>query len=159
MTQPQKNTALTFAIIAGLFSLPLTWMTIRGARMQGGLGDMFNSMLGEMTVNVTGLNGHLTFLVKTPIWFIVSVAIAASVLQLMQSSKTFAIPHVVEWLTAIVAVAWVFFPIVMVLFSDKATLGIGLLLGFVSAVIPAICLATSSSQKQALEPDFDNAGV
>ena len=41
MTQPQKNTALVFAIAAGLISLPLTWMTIRGATIQGGFRDMF----------------------------------------------------------------------------------------------------------------------
>jgi len=53
---------------------------------------MFNSAFGGMTIDVTGLNGHVTFLFKTPIWFIVCVAIAANALQLMGNSKTFAIP-------------------------------------------------------------------
>ena len=155
MTQSQKNTALAIAIVAGLISLPLTWMTIRGATIQGGLGEMFNSMLGGMTIDVTGLNGHVTFLFKTPIWFIVGVAIAASVLQLMHNFEMFAISRIVEWLTSIVAVAWVLIAIIIALFSGQASLGIGSLLGLASSVIPVVCLAIPTPRKQ--ESDSNNS--
>ena len=141
MTQPQKNTALAFASVAGLISLPLTWMNIRGATIQGGFGDMFNSAFVPITIDVTGLNGHVTFLFETPLWLIIGVAIAASLLQLMRNSKMFAIPRFAEWLTAIVAVAWISLAVIVALFSGTASLGIGCLFGLASAVIPVICLA------------------
>ncbi|GIX01047.1 MAG: hypothetical protein KatS3mg111_4379 [Pirellulaceae bacterium] len=148
MTQPQKNTALVCGIVAAVLSLPLTWMTIQNAQIQGGFGNMFNS-LGGMTINVTGLNGHLTFLIKTPIWFIVCVAISANVLQLMASSQSFAIPKVAQWATAIVATLWVGLAVLIAIGSGKATLGIGALLGFASAVIPVVCLFLTSRSSQA----------
>jgi len=151
MTQPQKNTVLAFAIVAGVISLPLPWMTITEATIQGGFGNMLNSPFGRLTIDVTGLNGHVTFLFKMPIWFIVGIAIAASVLQLMHNSKMFAIPRFAEWLTSIVAVTWVAFAIIIALLSGKATLGIGSLLGLASAVIPVVCLAIPATQTQAMD--------
>ncbi len=139
MTQPQKNTALVCGIVAAVLSLPLTWITIRNAQVQGGFGTMFNPF-GGMTFNITGLNGHLTFFVKTPIWFIVSVAIAANILQLMSGSPSFAIPDIAQWGTAIVATLWLVLPVLTTIGSGKATLGIGALLGLASAVIPVVCL-------------------
>ncbi len=162
MTQPQKNTALAFAIVAALISLPLTWMTIRATpQIQGGLGDLgelFGAMLGEMTVNVTGLSGHLTFPFKTPIWLIVAVAIAANVLQLMRNSKVFAIPRFAEWVAALVAIAWIGLAVTLALFSGKATIGVGSLLGLASAVIPILCLAIPSSKKPESDSDSDGSG-
>lgn len=148
MTQPQKNTALASAIVAGVISLPLTWMTIRPETMESplNLNDILNSPFRVMTFNVTGFNGHVTFPFRTPIWFIVGIAIAANVLQLMQNSKMFAISRVAEWLTSIIAVAWVLVVIIVALLSDRASLGIGSVLGLASAVIPIVCLAIPESQ-------------
>ncbi len=143
MTQPQKNTALAAAIVAALLSLPLTWMTIQNAQIQGGFGNMFNSF-GGMTINVTALNGHVTLLFKTPIWFIVCIAIVANVLQLMAGSKSFAIPKFAQWATAIIATAWIGLTVILAISSGKATLGIGAMLGLLSAVIPIICLFMTS---------------
>ncbi len=97
MNQQTKNTMLVVAILAGLLSLPTTWMTIRNAQFQGGMGEMFNTAFNNMTIDVTGLNGHVTFLVKTPIWLIVVLAIAASAMQLMQASQAFAVPQLLVW--------------------------------------------------------------
>jgi hypothetical protein len=145
--QQHKNSLLALAIVAGLLSLPMTWMTIRGAQILGGFGEMFNFAFDGMTIDVTGLNGHLTFLVKTPIWFIILVAIAASVVQLMRGSKTFAIPSAVEWGIACVAVAWVGLALVIALFSGKASLGIGALLGLFAAATPfaMLCLPSAAA--------------
>lgn len=158
MTQPQKNTALVFGIVAGLASLPVTWMTLHNAQMEGGLGEMFNSAFGGgITLNVTALNGHVTFLVETPIWLVVGVAITANVLQLMRSSKMFAVSLAFAWLTAIVAVAGIGFIVVSALVSGKATLGVGALLGVVSAMVPLFCLAIRSSGEQISVSNSPNA--
>jgi hypothetical protein len=153
MTQPQKNTALAFAILAGLISLPLTWMTIHNAKLESGFGDL--SAFAGITVEVTGLNYQVTFPLKTPFWCIIGVAIAASLLQLMRNSKMFAIPRFAEWLTAIVAVAWISLIIIVTWFSGEVSLGIGSLFGLASAVIPVVCLAIPASRKQTV--DSNNA--
>lgn len=144
MTQPQKNTALATAIVAALLSLPLTWMSIQNVQFHGSLDSLFNSF-GGMTINVTGLDGSVTFLVKAPIWFIVCIAICANVLQLMAGSKSFAIPRFAEWATAIIATTWIGLTVIIAMFSGKATLGIGALLGLLSAVIPVVCLCMATS--------------
>lgn len=153
MKQPHKNSLLALAIVSGLLSLPTTWMTIHGAQFQGGFGnmrdpafgEMFNPVFGQMKIDVTGLNGHFTFLVETPIWFITLVAIAASIVQLMRGSKIFAIPAAVEWSIACVAVGWVGLAIITALFSGKASLGIGSILGLFSAATPLAVLFVPSA--------------
>lgn len=117
---------------------------------------MFNSAFDAMTIDVTGLNGHVTFLVKTPIWFIVGMSITASVLQLMRNSTMFAIPRFAEWVTAILAVAWILLAIIVAMSSGKASLGIGAILGLTSAIIPVVCLLMPASQK--LLPGPTNMG-
>jgi hypothetical protein len=151
MTQQQKNTVLAFGIVAGLISLPMTWLTLRGATLEGGFGGFFSSSFPQVTIDVTAFNGSVTFFIKTPIWFVVGVAITANVLQLMHDSRKFAIPRPAEWLTAIFAVAWVCVAILTAMFSDKATLGIGALLGLSSAVAPVLCLAIPTAQNQKTE--------
>lgn len=89
-----------------------------------------------MTFEVTGLNGHVTLLFKTPLWFVVSIAIAASALQLMRSSDVFTIPKSALRMVAIAATIWVTIPIINVLLTGDATLGIGALLGFCCAGAP-----------------------
>ena len=156
MTQPQKNTALVGAIAAAVLSLPLTWMTISGAQFEGPFGDLFGQHFGTITLDATGLNGYVTVGVKAPIWFIMGVAIAASVLQLMSDSKVFAIPKFAEWLAAVVAVAWTGVAIVVALFSGQATLGIGAVLGFLAAATPLACLLAPSAPTQTDDSDQDD---
>jgi len=138
MTQQTKNTLLVLAIVAGAVSLPLTWMTIRGAQVEGGLGEMF----GGMTFHVTGLNGYVTFLIKVPIWAIVGLAALASSLQLMNSSAMFAVPRAAEWFVALLALAWIVIALGVALISGQAALKIGSALGFFCALVPVICLAS-----------------
>jgi len=142
MNPKQKNTLLAAGIVSGLVSLPMTWITIRNAEMQieGGFGNLFNSAFQGMTIDVTGLNGHVTMLFKTPLWFVIGVAIAANVLQLMRSSDAFAIPKIALWIVAVVAAIWSTIPIIMALSSGKATVGIGWFLGLCCAAAPLICL-------------------
>jgi hypothetical protein len=142
MNPKQKNTLLAAGIVSGLLSLPMTWMTIRNAEfnIEGGFGDLFNSAFQGMTLDVTGLNGHVTLLFKTPLWFIVAIAIAANALQLMRSSDMFAIPKRALQIVVIGATFWVTVPIINVLLTGEATLGIGALLGLCCAAAPLVCL-------------------
>lgn len=139
MTRLPRNFLLMGAIGAGLLSLPMKWMTIQNAQIQGGFGGLFNS-LGGMTVNVTGLNGSVTVLVETPLWFIVCIAIIANGLQLLDGSKSLVIPRIAQLATALIAFAWIGLALVIGIFSAKATLAIGALLGLASAAIPLVCL-------------------
>ena len=142
MNPKQKNTLLAAGIVSGLLSLPMTWMTIRNAEfnIEGGFGDLFNSAFQGMTFDITGLNGNVTLLFKTPLWFIVAIAIAANALQLMRSSEMFAIPKGALRIVVIGATFWVTVPIINVLLTGEATLGIGALLGLCCAAAPLVCL-------------------
>ena len=82
---------------------------------------------------------------QTPIWFIIVLATAANVLQLMSGSRTFAVPRFLEWITATVAVAWIGLVIIPSLSAGRGTPGIGGYYRFTSAVIPLLCLAVPSS--------------
>jgi hypothetical protein len=142
MNPKQKNTLLAAGIISGLMSLPMTWMTIRNAdiKINGGFGDLLDSAFQGMTFDVTGLNGYVTFLFKTPLWFLVAIAIVANALQLMRSSDVFAIPKSAIRIVAIAASIWVTVPTINVLLTGEATLGIGALLGLCCAAAPLVCL-------------------
>ncbi len=79
-------------------------------------------------------------LFKTPLWFVVVVAIAANILQLMRSSNAFSIPRIALWIVAIVAAVWITIPIMLALSSGKATLGIDWFFGLFCAAAPLACL-------------------
>lgn len=117
MNAKQKNSLLAAAIVAGLLSLPMNWLTIRGAQVEGGFGMFFP---GNLTVDVTGLSGYVTFLFKTPLWFIVCVAISAGVLQLMRYTQAFAVPKFAEWAVAVVGLVWITVPCPYWSFSQAA---------------------------------------
>lgn len=159
MDPKQKNSLVAAGIVSGLVSLPMTWMTIRNAQIQfeGGLGGLFNHSFPGMTIDVTGLNGHVTMLFKTPLWFVVLVAIAANVLQIMKSSKAFAIPKTAQWTIAIASAVWIAIPALLAVSSGNATLGIGWFLGVCCAAAPLICLFApdSISMNSTAEPKHD----
>lgn len=148
MTQQQKNTAALFAVIAGVISIPLTWMTIYGGRLTAGPGSQISIPIEKMYV--TGVNGSITVIFQTPIWFIVGIAVAANVLQLMRNSRQFAIPRFAEWLAALFGVVWIGAGISLALFSDKVSLGIGSLLGLFCAGVALLCLVVPTSTQQDL---------
>ncbi|WP_339730280.1 hypothetical protein [uncultured Gimesia sp.] len=151
MAQPLKNTAALFAILAGLISIPLSWMTIYGAQFTDGAGNRFPIPIDEFKVlgfSVTGINGSFTFLFETPIWFLVGIAISANVLQLMHNSTQFAIPSFAEWATALFGFIGIGLGICVALFSDKVTLGIGSLMGLFCAGVALLCLVVPTSDQQ-----------
>lgn len=145
MNQKQKNSLLVAGIIAGVISLPMTWMSIRGASFEGPMGSLFNQTMEGVSINVTGLNGSVTLLVKMPIWFLVLMGVAASSLQLMRSSAMFEIPPAVAWSTSILSCGGIAIAILITLFSSQASLGLGALVGLAGAAIPLACLATPTA--------------
>lgn len=155
MNAKQKNTLLAVGIVSGLLSLPMTWMTIYNAEVQvgGGLGNAFNTAFQNMIFNVTGLNGQVTVFFTAPLWFVVGVAIAANVMQMMRSSGAFAIPKIALWVFAVVAAVWITIPMLLVLSSGKATLGIGWFLGVFCAAAPLICVSVPDTVAANTRPD------
>ncbi len=130
-----KNTIRAMGIVAGLASLPMTWMTLHNAQLHG-----FGGAFGGMTLNVTAFNGSLTFPIKAPLWALVVAAVAANGLQFMANSRTFAIPKALEWAVAIFALAWLLIPMCVALSSGRITVGLGWILGVVCAFTPLVCL-------------------
>ncbi len=146
MKQPQKNAAALFAILAGLVSIPLTWMTVYGAQLTGGPGNLKTIPIDKLYV--TGVNGSITFLFPTPIWIIIGIAIVSNLLQLVHYSRQLVLLRLVEWLTALFGVVWIGLGICVALFSDKTTLGVGSLLGFFCAGVALLCVAVPTSTQQ-----------
>lgn len=140
MTDKQRKTLLISAIIAGVISLPMTWLTVKNVSMlPGGFAQMLPGF-ASMSINITGFSGFVNLLIKSPLWFIVLIAIAANVLQLMRNSKSVEIPKLAEWITAIVAVVWTTFPILIAVINGQVTPAVGWLLGVFCAATPLACL-------------------
>ncbi len=151
MNSKQKNSVLVAGILAGVISLPLPWMSISNPVLQSPLGGSIPlPIFGQ--VQVTGFNGSVTFLVTSPIWLVIALAIGASVAQFMRQSKMFEIPTFVVWAIAILALTLTIVPLIGALTSGQASPGIGWLLGLFCAAAPVICLATRTSAENTVPP-------
>jgi len=142
-----KNSTRVAAIISGLMSLSMPWMTIHNAQLRfgDGQGDVFSSAPSGLSLTVTALNGYVTFLAKTPLWFIVCAAVGANVAQFMANSRYFAIPRPMEWAIAVLACFLIVLLAVVAIGTGQATLGIGWCLGLFCAAVPILCLARPTS--------------
>lgn len=161
MNPKQKNTLLAAGIVSGLLSLPMTWMTIRNAdiKINGGFGDLLDSAFQGMTFDVTGVNGHVTLLFKTPLWFVVAISIAANAVLLMRSSDMFAIPKRALRIVVIGATFWVTVPMINVLLTGDATLGIGALLGLCCGCAVSLPFRTRHKGRKERRQPCRNSGV
>jgi hypothetical protein len=140
MNEKQKNTLLVFGILAGLLSLPMTWVTIHNPQIDAMNSDVFGSMFQGVSLPVTGINGSAEcFGLSMPLWFVASIAIIAGAMQLMRHTQMFAIPRFAEWAVAVIGIAWMI-PLTCPLFSGRASLGIGWVLGVFCALMPLMCL-------------------
>ncbi|TWT63239.1 hypothetical protein [Rubinisphaera italica] len=155
MTEPQKKSALVSAIFVGVLSLGLPWMTMESGNTFRGIGFPF----AGGTVDVSAFSGSSTFLVKIPFWFLVFLSIAASVIQLLRNNPSFAFPQFIKWGMAIFPVVWISSTMLLVIFSAQATLGIGLILGLASALIPLICLFLPAGISDKSDPHNDANGA
>ncbi|GAA4445650.1 hypothetical protein [Novipirellula rosea] len=148
-----QNGLLAAAIVAGLLSLPSTWMTIRNANIRitpnfGGQlitpdADFANLIIPRVTntsFDVTGLNGRVTLLATFPIWLVISIAIAGCLFQIAGKFDAIAFPRMLLWFIAISALALTVLPLVIALGSGRASPGIGWFLGLACAVTPVVVL-------------------
>ncbi|GAB5439756.1 MAG: hypothetical protein Fues2KO_01050 [Fuerstiella sp.] len=133
MNLQNRRLLLAGAVVLGLLSLPMTWMTIHNAQISGGMFSM-----PGMSLDVTGLNGHVTLLVKTPLWFVVSVIVAAAVAQWMHFTGTITVPRPLAAVLSIAGLGWVGLAIVISLASSQASLGLGALIALAAAVMTLI---------------------
>ena len=146
MTRGQKNTLLACGAAAALLSIPLPWMTVSqptgemffpGGSPPAGLRAAAGGLLPTVTADVTGLNGHVTLLVKVPLWLVALAAAAACGVPLLSGAGAFEVPRWLPWALAVPAGVWVGASLVIALFSARATPGIGVFFG-VAAVAAAL---------------------
>lgn len=161
MKPATQNGVLAAAIVAGILSLPTTWLTIRNINIQitpdfGGriltpdsdFTGMISSNITNTSFDVTGLNGHVTLLVKFPIWLIVCLAISACLFLIADRSHAIVFPRVLLWVVAIASLVLTVLPLVIALGSGRATPGIGWLLGLACAATPVAVLWSSRTSKR-----------
>lgn len=134
MEQKQRNTLLAAGILSGVLSLPMSWLTLGVA---GRFGPM-NAAMGNMTMNITGLNGKLSLLfLSIPIWFVILLAVAANALQfdrmIDRMSDFFVIPRALVWTLAVVSQVWIVIPVLLVVASKGVRPGFGWFLGVICA--------------------------
>ena len=134
------------SLLALVLSLPLEWMTIHNAEMQftggfQGFGEMMSSSFGRMTLTVTGINGHITFLVKLPIWLIIVIGLIGVLLALLNCLRAASLPKLVPLIPLSLSTLYVVVALVITIGSSQATVGVGifvallgLLLGYIHAL-------------------------
>jgi hypothetical protein len=128
------------ALLALVLSLPLEWMTIHNAKMQfsGGLqgfGEMMSSSFGTMTLEVTGINGHITFLIKLPIWLIVVIGLIGVILALLNCLRATSLPKLVPLVPLSLSALYVVVALFITIGSSEATLGVGIFVALVGLVL------------------------
>jgi hypothetical protein len=144
-----KNNAVLLgisAILALAVSLPLVWMTIHEAHIElsggmPGFRGMPRPSVPAMNFEVTGINGHITFLAKVPIWLIVVVGMAGVLLALLNGLGAASLSRVVPLIPLSAAAVYILIALVIAVGSEKASVGagvfvalIGLGLGYVHAL-------------------------
>ena len=153
MKPATQNGLLAAAIVAGLLSLPTVWMTIRNTDIQirptfGGQLLSPNSDFSKLIVpnvtnthfDVTGLNGHVTLVVKLPIWLVVVFAMVTCLFLLLDNSRSLSFPRGMLWSLCILSLVFTTLPLVLGLASGRASPGIGWLLGLFCAATPLVVL-------------------
>lgn len=132
MNERHRNTTLVAAIVCGLVSLYLPWLTHHIGPDQGpfaGLGAAFPSS--------TGLTGSITLVVAFPFWMFAVLGMSASGMQLLRISPHFDSTPVVESLLSVLATVGV----VAVVFVEgkDTTPGLGWVFALLAALLPLSC--------------------
>ncbi len=148
MTPKQLTGLLLAGVLAGIISLPTTWVTFHPAK--GGpvsFVDWIGFTLGDPTITVTGFTGHTFIPCDVPLWVIVSISIGAAALRLMQlqNSSTFALPMVKG--IAMIGAIWVTVVFLLMLVGERDSVGIG---GFLALICAAISVVGSYHQSKSL---------
>ena len=142
MDQKQKNTILLGALIAGILAFFLPWLTVILDRTEVGGLAMLAVMMSGGEATLTAVNGSSSFLgVNAPIWFVLSLALIANVLPLLNYTRHFSVPRGIEGVLAFVAFAWVASMVVLSYLHDSKgmRIEIGWVLAMVCATGPVYC--------------------
>lgn len=128
------------ALLALLVSLPLEWMTIYNVKMQfnggmQGFDQMMPSPFGPMTASVTGLNGHVTFLLKMPIWLIVIFGLLGIGLALLKNFGYGNFKNYIPLIPLSLSTVYVLLALLVTVTSSDANPQIGLFLALVGLVM------------------------
>lgn len=128
-----KNNAILLgisAILALAVSVPLVWMTVHEGHIElSGGPPGFNRMpapsVPAINFEVTGINGHITFLTKVPIWLIVAVGIAGVLLALLNCLGAASLSRVVPLIPLSASAVYILIALVVAVGSEKASVGAG----------------------------------
>ena len=149
MSLPRRNALLSLAIVAGLLSLPTTWLKFTktkftitpnfGGRILNQDSD-FKSMLAQKvtktSLSLTGLNGSVSLILDIPIWLIATLAIMSNILILADAHAGIDFPRAVLWAFSIAATCLATLPALIAIAVENVTPGIGWAFGLVAAIVP-----------------------
>ena len=136
MDPKQKNTVLLGALIAGVLAFFLPWVTFKLDSTEVSGFARVALMFGGGEATLSAFNGTVHFLgVTAPLWFILSLALVANLLPLLNHTQHFAIPRSLEGILAFLALIWV--ASVVVLGLLKGSEGVKIELGWVLAMVCA----------------------
>lgn len=139
MCSKLHNLLLLAGIASGVLALPMTWVTYDPAISSGPgfFSDWWTSTFSNGPVAITGLNGRFHLPVGgAQLWFIISLAIGANVLQLLNNLKAIVVSRFIVRRFAVTGFIMVAFPVLMVLVDQTDARGIGWLLAAICASIP-----------------------
>ena len=153
MKTATQNGLLAAAIVAGLLSLPTVWMTLSNTSIQftpnvGGQiltrNTDFSNVIIPNVMNtrfeVTGLNGHIRFLVKVPIWLVVVLGMVSCLFLILNNLPMLSFPRGLLWCICVVSFVYTTLPVLIGLTSGRVAPGIGWFLGLFCSAVPFIVL-------------------
>ncbi len=151
-----KNNALILIIGAMLvlvISLPLEWMSIQNASANFSgpfqeLGNRMTQTLGKVSMSVTGLNGHVTFLFKMPIWLIVVIGLIGALLSMLNTLKVTSMPQPVPLILLGFSILYMIIALLIAIGSGNASVGIGVFVGLLGNGLAIIHVLAGQSPEQ-----------
>ena len=121
-----------FAILALVVSLPMEWITLHKASFvpDRTFGNFSNMLPNTIAMSITGLNGHITWLVKMPIWFIVVIGIAGVVISVLIGIRAILLPTWALLIPIVFSGIYMFIGLSVGL-KEQASIGIGLIVALI----------------------------
>ena len=141
------------AMLALLVSLPLEWMMIHNGTMQftggfQGFGGGMPGSLGGMSLAITGFNGHITLLVKLPIWLIVIAGLTGALLAILNDRGVTTLPKFVPLLFLCLSSVYVVAAMLVAIGSSSASVGIGPFVALIGLAMGLVLALTSRSNQK-----------
>lgn len=150
MSQARKNSLLALAILLAIISMPMHWLTINSLPSESeSQTNLFDGISNESVFGgtiagrrFTALDDwSLTFL-SFPICAVPIVAVLSSLAQLMAATRFFDVPLWFLWPLSVFSALIVVWIIVMPIFNEHLSSGVGPLVTLLSSAIPITMLLT-----------------